>query len=222
MSSPAQRHVQRILAAQSHAKAVGQGTATPTATGSAYELMLAKLATDKRSLKEIKSLQAKIELKRKLLPDYAAWIAGVMQADQPAQDDVLATVMVWHIDTGDIAGALTMAAHMLNHDIKLPEHYQRDLATLLVEEIADQAGTADSTVTADQLLEVGALTQGRDMPDEVRAKLHKAIGLSLRETAPAQALDHLQQALRLNARCGVTQQIQKLTKRLAADTPTAN
>lgn len=214
MPSPAQQHRERILAAQAHAAAVDQGTALPTAQGNAYELMLAKLATDKRALKEIKSREAKIELKRKLLPDYGPWILGVLQSAKPVQDDVFATVMVWNIDAGDIDGALVMAAFMLTHDIKLPEHYQRDLATVLVEEVADQAGHAGSTITADQLLQVGALTEGRDMPDEVRAKLHKAIGLALRETAPAQALDHLQQALRLNARIGVTQEIKKLQKQL--------
>jgi hypothetical protein len=214
MTSPAMRHRERVLAAQASAEAASSGAGV--ATGSAYELMLAKLAEDKRALKLIKSLEQKIEVKRQRLPEYLPWIEGVLLADQPAQDDVFATVMVWRIDTGDIDGALVMATHMLTHNLKLPEHYQRDLATLMVEQIAEC-----SSATAQQLLQAGQLTDGRDMPDEVRAKLHKAIGLALREESPAQALEHLQRALQLNARLGIKTEITKLQKQLAPP-PVAN
>lgn len=222
MSSPAQRHRERMLAQQTAEAAGDNGTAQ--ATGSAYDLMRAKLAEDKRSLKALQSREAKIELKRKLLPDYTAWVDGVVAADQPVQDDVVATVMVWAIDAGNIDDALDIAEYMLRHGLKLPEHYQRDLPTLLAEEVADQAGRIDSTVTTEQLLRVGALTAGCDMPDEVRSKLHKATGLALRDTAPAQALEHLQRALQLNGRAGVKADIGKLEKQLAesAKTPPAN
>ena len=221
MPSPAQQHRQRIAAAMSQT-VVADADHGAVAAGSAYALMLAKLAEDKRVLKNIQSIAQKIEVKRQRLPEYAAWIDGVLQADQPVQDDVFATVMVWRIDTGDIDGALVMATHMLTHDLKLPEHYQRDLATLVVEEIAERAGHADSgNVTASQLLQVGQLTDGRDMPDEVRAKLHKAIGLALRDASPAQALDHLQRALQLNARLGIKTEITKLQKQLALSKPVA-
>ena len=221
MPSPAQQHRQRIAAAMSQT-VVADADHGAVAAGSAYALMLAKLAEDKRVLKNIQSIAQKIEVKRQRLPEYAAWIDGVLQADQPVQDDVFATVMVWRIDTGDIDGALVMATHMLTHNLKLPEHYQRDLATLVVEEIAERAGHADSgNVTASQLLQVGQLTDGRDMPDEVRAKLHKAIGLALRDASPAQALDHLQRALQLNARLGIKTEITKLQKQLALSTPVA-
>jgi len=221
MPSPAQQHRQRIAAAMSQT-VVADADHGAVAAGSAYALMLAKLAEDKRVLKNIQSIAQKIEVKRQRLPEYAAWIDGVLQADQPVQDDVFATVMVWRIDTGDIDGALVMATHMLTHNLKLPEHYQRDLATLVVEEIAERAGHADSgNVTASQLLHVGQLTDGRDMPDEVRAKLHKAIGLALRDASPAQALDHLQRALQLNARLGIKTEITKLQKQLALSKPVA-
>jgi hypothetical protein len=221
MTSPAMRHRERVLAAQASAEAASNGAGT--VSGSAYELMLAKLAEDKRALKLIKSIEQKIAVKAQRLPEYQAWVEGVLQADQPVQDDVFATVMVWHIDTGDVDGALVMAEHMLTHNLQLPEHYQRDLATLVVEEIAERAGLADGgNVTAAQLLQVGQLTDGRDMPDEVRAKLHKAIGLALRDESPAQALDHLQRALQLNARLGIKTEITKLQKQLAPPASTAH
>lgn len=218
MPSPAQLHRQRILAARATARAAEDGEAS-LAGGSAYELMRAKLAEDKRVLKDIKSIEQKIAVKRQRLPEYAAWIHGVLEADQPVQDDVFATVMVWSIDTGAIDQALTMAEHLLKHDLRLPEHYQRDLPTLVVEEIAERAGLPDGgNVTVDELLRVGALTEGRDMPDEVRAKLHRAIGLALRAVSPPQALGHLQRALQLNPRLGLKTEIAKLTKQLAPAT----
>lgn len=220
MPSPAQRHRQRHLAQAVHSAATNS-VSRANATG--YELMLAKLAEDKRVLKSIQSVEQKIEVKRERLPDYTAWCTGVMQSAEPVQDDVFATCMVWSIDTGAIDTALIMAAYMLRHDLKLPEHYQRDVATTVVEEIADRAGMADGgNVTAANLLAAGQLTQGRDMPDEVRAKLHKATGLALREESPAQALEHLQRALQLNPRIGVKQEIAKLEKQLASKAPTAS
>lgn len=223
MTSPAQRHRERMLAQATAGAAGDNGAAQPT--GSAYELMLAKLAEDKRALKGIQSIEKKIELKRQRLPEYAAWIEGRLMAETLAQDDVLATVLIWRIDTGDIAGALNIAEPMLANGLKLPEHYQRDLATAVVEEIADRATGADGgNVTTADLLRVAALTESCDMPDEVRSKLHKALGLSLREQSPAQALEHLQRALQLNARAGVTKEITKLEKQLAgsAKTPPVN
>ena len=214
MTSPAMRHRERVLATQASSLVASTGAAH--LTGSAYALMLAKLAEDKRVLKSIQSIQQKIDIKRQRLPEYAPWITGVLEADQPVQDDVFATLTVWHIDTGALDTALDMAAHLLKHDLKLPEHYQRDVATLVVEEIADQCDKPGSTVTVEQLLRVGHLTCDRDMPDEVRAKLHKAIGLALRDTSPAQALDHLQRALHLNPRLGIKTEIGKLQKQLAA------
>lgn len=222
MTSPAQRHRERMLA-QATAATSDHGTAQPS--GSAYELMLAKLAEDKRALKGIQSIEKKIELKRQRLPEYSAWIEGKLMAETLAQDDVLATIMIWRIDTGDIDRALDIAEPMLANGLKLPEHYQRDLATTVVEEIADRANSKDGgNVTAANLLRVDALTEGRDMPDEVRSKLHKALGLSLREQSPPQALEHLQRALQLNARAGVKAEITKLEKQLtnSAKTPPAN
>lgn len=223
MTSPAQRHRERMLAQAVATEAADHGAGQPT--GSAYELMLAKLAEDKRALKGIQSIAKKIELKRQRLPEYSAWIEGRLMAETLAQDDVLATTMIWRIDTGDIEGALNIAEPMLANGLKLPEHYQRDLATTVVEEIADRANGADGgNVTTTDLLRVAALTDGCDMPDEVRSKLHKALGLSLREQSPPQALEHLQRALQLNERAGVKQEITKLEKQLAASskTPPAN
>ena len=92
--SPALRHKARALAAKAAANAP-EGHLT---AGSAYELMLYKLAEDRRRLKQIQSVKQKIALKAEILPEYQDWIDGVLSAGKGAQDDVLTTLLVWCID----------------------------------------------------------------------------------------------------------------------------
>lgn len=185
--------------------------------GTEYELMLAALTEDRRRLREIQSIERKISVKRELLPAYADYCAGVLSAGRGAQDDVLLTVMVWRLDTGDWPGALDVAAYALSHGMIMPDQYQRTTACVVAEELADQALTA---LGSDQPFDISSLqrcldlTACHDMPDEVRAKLHKALGLALRENHPGVALEHLRRALALHERVGVKKDIERLEREL--------
>ncbi|WP_251324637.1 P2 family phage major capsid protein [Escherichia coli] len=55
------------------------------------------------------------------------------------------------------------------------------------------------------------------VPDQSRARLHKAIGAVLSERNPASALNHLNHALQLDPRCGVKKDKQQLERRLRND-----
>ncbi len=188
--TPAQRHRARVLAEQAHAQTpYGQHLES-----SAYQLMQAKLAADKRTLKGIESVQAKAAMKAKMLPAYADWIAGALAGGGGANDVVLTTCMVWAIDAGAYAMALTIAPYVLQHGLPMPDHYQRKAASILVDEMADayllgrwnaitygdpgqgeaiqQQGTEGAVELLAQAL---ALTQEHDMPDQARAKLYKAV-----------------------------------------------
>lgn len=219
----ARRHFQRVTAAAAHA-AAEEGVEI---SASAYELMLAKLYEDKRTLKAVQSIERKIEIKRQILPDYVPWIDGVLAAGRGGQDAVAMTVMVWRIDAGDYLGALAIAEHALRFGLVLPDQYQRTVGTLVAEEIADAALQAQSTGGA---FEVGVLevceqlTRGEDMPDEVRAKLHKALGLAYAGKIQAEtpieacrviagmALEQLRRALTLHDRAGVKKDIERLER----------
>lgn len=211
MRSPAQRHYERVSAELAAASAA---PGESLAGASAYELMLAKLATDRRRLKAIQSIERKIDVKRaELLPEYVDYVAGALSGGRGAQDDVLTTVMIWRIDTGDFAGALDIARYALAHRMTLPDQYDRPLATAIAEEFAQAALTAfklGDAFDADQLAEVMTLTGSADMHDQVRAKLHKALGKALQETDRTSALDHLRRALQLDERAGVKQDIARL------------
>ncbi len=220
MSTPAQRHFQRVTAARAAAQAAA--TAQPIMTGNAYELMLAQLDTDRRRLKSIQSVERKIEAKRELLPAYEAYVQGVLDAASGVQDDVLMSVLVWRIDVGDLHGAIDIAAYALTHKLVLPDQYQRSLGCLLAEEFADGALKALKTggaVDVEALQTVANLTQAEDMPDEVRAKLLKAIGLGLEATAPADAHDYLMQALAKHEGVGVKKDMERIARTLKNSAP---
>lgn len=221
--SPARAHVQAHVAAARAAADAGERIDISLANG--YELMLAQLAEHRRQLKQIQSVERKIEHKRKLLPEYAPYIAGALEANRGGQDDVLVTLLVWHIDCGQLAAAVPLAAYCLAHGLVMPDHYERSLACIVAEEAAE---LALRQITAGQAPDVAALeaihgmTADRDMPDEVRAKLAKAIGYALRDESPSAALQHLQRALTLNGKAGVKKDIERLereVKKGAAETP---
>ncbi|MDC6179561.1 terminase endonuclease subunit [Ralstonia solanacearum] len=223
MTSPARNHFLRVTAAMA-SKAAQAGNPLRYATG--HELMLAQLAEHKRQLKQVQSVERKAELKRKLLPEYAAWIRGVLEADTGAQDEVFMTVMVWLIDAGNFADALPLAAYAIRHQLAMPDQYQRTTACLIAEEFASmalKAIEAGDPVDVTTLREVAELVAAEDMPDEVRAKLHKALGYGAYALAESvqtdradalrrDALAQLRRALELHDKSGVKKDIERIER----------
>lgn len=213
--SPARAHVQAHVAAARAAADAGERIDISLANG--YELMLAQLAEHRRQLKQIQSVERKIEHKRKLLPEYAPYIAGALEANRGGQDDVLVTLLVWHIDCGQLAAAVPLAAYCLEHGLVMPDHYERSLACIVAEEAAELALrqlAAGEAADVAALEAIQAMTASSDMPDEVRAKLCKALGYALRDESPSAALQHLQRALTLNGKSGVKKDIERLEREI--------
>lgn len=229
--SPALRHQARVLAERAAASAE-PGART---SGSQYELQLYQLAEHKRTLKAIQSIKGKIEVKAKLLPAYQAWIDGVLAAGKGGQDDVLTTILVWTIDVGEFERALQIARFAVAHKMTLPDQYSRDIPTMLLDEFAGaylNGKLADDPPHAVQILgAVGELTQASDVPDQARAKLHKALGYALLAVAnngaddkqdftsdkvpvAAAANTNLHRALELFEGVGVKKDIERLERRL--------
>lgn len=245
--SLALQHRDRILAMQAaSAPAIGGGLAPSTPNrsapvNSAAAQIRLRFVHDLRRLKEIKSTEAKIAAKRQMLPEYRSWCDGWLEAGrmtngntlgQSGADDVLPTVMVWSIDTGDWARALELAEHVLRFRIAMPDRYQRDAATLVVEEIAEAAIRAQARSQAfplSVLERVEELTIGIDMHDEVQAKLQKAVGVELARlaaevdtdaddfvAAATRALEPLRRAQELNPRAGTKTKVGQLEKAIKA------
>ncbi len=201
------------MAAQEAAAVASAGGVMVDATQ--YELHLVNLATHKRRLKKIQSIERKIEVKREIVGEYDAYIKGVIESGAGVQDDVLTTVMVWRIDIGDTTGALAIAEYALEHGIKTPEQYNRDTATLVAEEIAEISIKDGDAIPLNDLNTTELLTSSHDMPDEVRAKLHKALGWRMvAEGMKAEGLGELRRALQLHDRVGVKKDIERLSREL--------
>lgn len=215
MASPAQRHLMRANAERASARASADN---PLKNASGYELMLAKLAQDRRRLRTVQSIEARRTLKRDLLPEYMPWIDGVLSAGAGAQDDVFMALLVWAIDARELDLALKMARYAIAHCLTLPDQYQRTAATLIAEEIADlelKSHDAGGDINLAAALEAAALTEGEDMPDEVRAKLLKVIGYGLRAAGETgKAIAALRRALELHDKAGVKKDIERLEREL--------
>ncbi|EBO9747412.1 TPA: terminase endonuclease subunit [Salmonella enterica subsp. enterica serovar Javiana] len=211
MTSPAQRHMMRVSASQA-----AQREQAPLRHATAYEQMLVKLADDRRTLKNIRSNERKAEKKRELLPFYAPWVAGVLTDGRGAQDDIVMTVMLWRLDAGDIAGALEIAPYALKYG--LTTDHRRTTPYMLVEEVALAAlrlRDAGESVDLSWLQTTIDLTDGADVPDMVRARLHKVTGLTLRDAGMnAEALAQFQRAMQLDRNAGVRKEIERLERAL--------
>jgi hypothetical protein len=207
--TPISRHLKKIAAARSDA---GQPAGNvPRLQARAQDLMRAKLAADQQRLKATKSIEKKIEIKREVLPDYGPYVTEVLTRDAGGQDDVLLTLMVWLVDVGSIHVALTIAEYAIRHRLTMPAPFERSLAEVIAESIAETPA-----VSAPLLERTIELTEGHDMVDQVRAKLYKAYGLAIAEDRPAVALEALRRALALNDKIGVRRDITRLEASISA------
>lgn len=224
--SPAQRAQQRKRAALA-AAATGPSQTMEGAT--AYELQLAQLHQHSLQLKHVQSQEQKAELKRRILPDYAPYVDGVLSAGKGAQDEVLTTIMLWNFDAGDYAAGMRIGAYVVEHGLTMPDRFNRSAACLIAEEPAElalRALRAGNSFPVEPLLEALRITQEQDMPDEARAKLHLAIGTAQAHGITADNLsednaglleaasEHLTRAIQLHDKCGGKKILEGVTRLL--------
>ncbi|MDO4697611.1 MAG: phage terminase small subunit [Pasteurellaceae bacterium] len=186
-----------------------------------YELMLATLNIHKRSLKQLQSVERKVEFKRRVFPEYQPWIDGALRAGTGVQDAVLMTMLVWAIDIGNYPTALEIAKYALFHDLTMPEQFDRTTACVIAEEISLQAKNArnrKAEFDVDVLLQTHELTAEFDMPDQVRARLLREIAERWHEIEPEKTLEIVSRAIELDANCGAKPIRTKLEKLLNKQT----
>lgn len=227
MLTPAQKHFQKVMA-ERHGRT---DEVTDTAR-TAHEQILHRLRMDQSALRKVQSNQAKAEMKKQLLPQYEGWIDGTLDGDSGRQDEVIITLMVWAIDAADYALAARIGRYVVTHDLAMPDRFSRTAATVLVEEICDPIlvqvkadDTTDITPYLAVLDDVTAIVDGKDMPDQVRAKLFKTRAFALRngtEADQATALEYLREALKLDAGAGVKKEIERLARLVKKTSQTAD
>lgn len=217
MLTPAQKHFQRVMA-ERHGRTEEHSDAARTA----HEQILHRLRMDQSALKKVQSDQAKAAMKKQLLPHYEGWIDGTLEGDSGRQDEVIVTLMIWAIDTADYPLAVRIGRYVIAHNLAMPDRFRRTAATALVEELCDPIlvqvkadDTADLTPYLSVLDDLAQIVDGKDMPDQVLAKLFKVRGFALRsgtEADQAIALGLLRQAIKLDAGAGVRKEIERLAR----------
>lgn len=215
------QHRQEVLAKKAATSAAQNGETDMAGTASIYEQMLAQLGAHKAELSKIKSLQLKAVKKGEFLPVYAAYVDGILAADEPVQDDVVVTILVWALDASDFELGLRIAEWALKHDLLAPPNFERSIAEIVTEEIAEFALANKDTIEThlDILTDVMELVSERDMSDIVKAKLYKALGYANTEEHPNVALECFQEAISRNPRAGVKRDIENLERRLKVSSP---
>lgn len=253
MTSPALRHRQKKLARLA-AEAAGLATAAngappmpedgPVATE--YQQLLAALHEDLRTLHGIQSKEAKAAKKAELIQTYLPWLQGALAIEEGAaapQDEIVVTCMIWAVDIRAWDLAELLAAHVIRHNLQMPERFHRGAAAYMVSEIAKVALAEPGSVPHEVLERTVPLSEPpHDMKDDTRAKLHRALGESWQrraedfdpaaETAfaggkPAMidaALGQMRRAFELDDKVGVKKPIEQLEReaKKLADAATAN
>ncbi|KAB2853785.1 MAG: terminase, partial [Sphingopyxis terrae] len=136
--------VSRHLARHAAAALAGTALSSPAAAAAPvvnpeYAAMLEQLGEDLHRLANTQSVELKVKAKAEMIGRYDDWVLGALVAGEEgkaAQDDVVATMLVWNIDIQNWTMALQIGAHVLSHRLSLPERYKRTPATLIAEEIA--------------------------------------------------------------------------------------
>ncbi|SFT48719.1 phage terminase small subunit [Pseudomonas marincola] len=224
--TPAQRNQLRKRAA---IEAAAASPAISMEGATTYELQLGQLAQDRLRLKNIQGTESKVELKKQLLPAYLPYVQGVLAAGNGAQDEVLTTMMTWHIDIADYTGAIEIAAYVLKHKLVMPDRFARTTGCFIAEEVATAALNANKlghSFSLETLVSVEQLTATEDMPDQARAKLHLALGKQYAglpvDDKPAEtdfdnfytAKQHLTRAIELHANCGGKKDLERVDRYL--------
>lgn len=221
----------RVMAEQQAAQAAASNPHGET-QGTAYELQLAQLYEFKKRLRDVQSMEGKARMKATMLPEMAPYLDGVLAADAGTQDEVLVTALVWSIDAGEYRRALQLAEYAVRHDLKMPDQYQRTMATALQDEFAD--AVLSGALVGDEAMDIAGrvlqLTDALDSHDQAKAKLYKAGGYALlgktttngadlkavKLDACQKALPLLRQAMALHPGIGVKKDIERLEQRLKA------
>lgn len=222
MSSPAQLHKMRVLAARSTANAV-PGQVVDGDTSQAHRLIRAKLDSDRRRLHDIHSVERKIEIKREIIGEYDEYVNAVLGAGVGVQDEVLVYVMLWRFDIGDFRRGFDIARYALAHGLSMPDAHRRKPAAIIADLPADHALRAfkrQEPFDAEILREALLLVADHDIPDQARAKLHFALGRHLTETEPEEAITHLRRAVDLHEHVGAKKDIERLEARLRREATT--
>ena len=129
---------------------------------------------------------------------------------------MLVKLMIWALDTHDFKTATDIAEYALLNDFVMPEPFTRDVATVFVEQLADELlilkKDTDTAVYADLIQRAINITTDQDMPDQVRAKLYRVLADSLKDAKPTESITAYETAIKLDDKVGCKKDLEQLRK----------
>ncbi len=204
MMTVMKQYQQRVRASMG-SPAVSRDT-VPTMTRSQQRgnLLDVSIAEDLKSLKEIRSIERKKQIKRdQLIPKYKEYVEQLQKDNQ--SHPLLTQYLVWLFDAGDIDGALELFSYCHDKELALPERFRRPLGIYVADEVliwSERMVDMDKTPNPyfnDLFSEIA--TCAIDVPDELRAKYCKLAGLielNLNQNFEL-AIEYFEHALELGA-----------------------
>ncbi|KAF0182581.1 MAG: phage P2 small terminase subunit gpM-like protein [Hyphomonadaceae bacterium] len=241
--SPAQRFKAMAQANLSAADVSGEQAAPRPETGEAateYGLLMAELQQDLHEISALASQELKSVEKAVRAPKYDvhidAAIAAMDENGKALQDEIFTRLMVWHFDIGNYDRALQMGEYVIKFGLQMPPKFERTPQAFITESLADLAINAQVTkieFPLPPLQKCEQVMEGLDMPDQTRAKLHKALGYGFQNladkiekkevetevaggliAAKQEALRHFQRAFELDKFIGIKKEIERLQRQV--------
>lgn len=123
---------------ESHATATGRHIPVAEA-GTAFDVIMASLASDLAALSDIQDVKGKQALKEKILPKYLKHVQEYIESGAHYSNPVLVRCAIWCIDVGDLEAAMQLATVAIEQQQLAPESFKRDLPTFLTESITEWA-----------------------------------------------------------------------------------
>lgn len=164
-----------------------------------------ELAKDVSALSAIKSIKEKERVKAEtLIPKYMP-LVGSLVADG-SDHPLLGQILVWCFDAGDIPRAMELAVYCIEHDVPMPERFNRDLRTYLCDTVIEwaeaefEAGRSCEPYFS-QVFDLAHGEHPWDLPDQVRGKFYRLRGMiAFKNEVWEQAVTELERAIEYGAK----------------------
>ncbi|WP_279459918.1 terminase endonuclease subunit [Aeromonas veronii] len=240
MSSPGQRHKQRVHAMQGAELAACTGVATGAVADSLHLQMIA-LEQDVVRLRKLARIGDRVNMKRdELMPKYRPYVerylASVAESGQPYQNELFQRLVIWAFDVGDFDTGIAWAELAIKQGQRTPNNFKRDWATFVADTVLEWAekNAAEGHAVEPWFSRVFDKVRNEwRLNEKLTAKWFKAAGcLLLRDqdgqprpsavgdsATLEQAAHWLLQAEKLHRKAGVNTLLLKIAMRLRALNP---
>lgn len=220
------RHKKRVEADPDAAKAVAAAareSVAPATGGSIGQqqkrIMLEdSLNEDLKRLHEIKSIERKVQVKREqLIPKYQPYVDGLRERGE--LHPLISQYLVWLFDVASMSAALDLGLYCDEHEIPLPERFNRNLRVFMADAMLEwaerefDAGHGVEPYFGELFVRVTAEVDAWDVPDQLRAKYYRLQGFLCEAAGDiAAAVENLEAAYQLKAQ--VKTKLAQLKKQL--------